>query len=444
MARDHRRATIGASPGTFFGLRGNAKICIALLPLWGIPYSFYYFYLSLYLREQGVVDAQLGLLMFALSAGSVLFSFITAPLVDRMGRRRSTLVFDLASSALPPLIFALSGRFVFALAGFLFMSANKTSSVGYYLLMSEDATDGERVTAFNLFNVIIVAAGVFIPAASGLVARYGIAATERAFLAISGVSMAVLALVRNRLVKETEVGRRVMERTRGERLSARAMAAPYAASLRYLARNPVAAAATAANVIFYVYYLIGTNNSLYFAPFFGDALGIGKAGAAALGSVYATGMLFAMLVVNPLARRLGVVRNSILGAAVNALGLAMLVAAPRGGFGWAVAAVASSSIGYGVLKSAIDAAIVVKTEGEVRSGIYSTANVLSSLLGIGAGALCAASYGGNPRSVYLLSFGLVAAIPLCFLAARVAARNAARHAPRGGEEDRAPPVSAPR
>lgn len=414
------------SASAFLGLRGNAKVCIALLPLWGIPYTFYYFYLSLYLRECGVSDAQLGLLVFALSAASVLFSFVTAPIVDRLGRKRSTLIFDVASSALPPLAFAASGSFIVALSGFFLMGANKVMSVGYYLLMTEDATDAERVTTFNLFNIILVAAGVFIPLTGSLVSRFGVMATERVFLLVSGVSMTILAIVRNHLVRETTVGTEVMERSRGERLSPRAMCEPYAGALRYLARNPVALAATAANVLFYVYYIVGTNNSLYFAPFFGDALGIDKSGAALLGSIYAGGMLFAMLVVNPLARGLGVVRNAVLGSLVNAAGLAMLIASPVGGFWWAVAAIAISSLGYGMLKSAIDAAIVVTTEGEARTGIYSTANILSSALGIGAGGLCSLMYGREPRSIYTFSLILLAAIPICFAMARLAERKDAR------------------
>lgn len=408
---------------SLFGLRGNARVCIALLPLWGIPYCFYFFYLSLYLRESGVSDLGLGSLMFASSAASVLFSFLAAPLVDRLGRKRSTFIFDLLSSALPPLIFALSGRFAFAFLAFVLTGANKIMSVGYYLLMSEDSSDPERVTAFNLFNIIIVAAGVFVPVTSGVVARYGIVATERFFLYFSSASMALLALLRNRLVRETSIGLEVMERRRKERPSLGALVRPYIESARYIAGHPLAFAATLANVLFYVYYIVGTNNGLYFTPYFGDALGLDAAAAALLGSIFAAGTLAAMLLVNPLLRGVGVVANATMGAIVDALGLALLAVAPRGGFGWAAAAIALSALGYGMLKSAIDAAIVVTTEGEARTGIYATANVLSSLLGIGVSFLCGLLYAQSPRSLYFLSFALVAAIPLCFAATRLKARR---------------------
>lgn len=410
---------------SLFGLVGNARVCIILFPLWSIPYSFYFFYLSLYLREYGVADSELGALMFVGSAASVVFSLIAAPVVDNLGRKKATFLFDLLSSAAPPLIFAISGRLGFAFAGIMLMNANKIMSVAYYLLMSEDSSDEERVTLFNLFNIILVAAGIFIPVTSGLVDRFGVLFMERVFLIVSCVSMTILAVVRNQLVRETRVGMALLEKRGSGRIGVSALLKPYAESLGYLFSHPVAAAAAMANVLFYVYYIIGTNNSLYFTPFFGDALGIDKRGASFLGSLYSAGMLLAMVVLNPLFRRRGVVRNAVSGALVDILGLGILILAPRGSFLPALAGILLSAIGFGMLKSAVDAGIVIMTEGEARAGIYSTANILSSLLGIAASALCGLLYGREPRFIYLLSIVLLGSIPLCFaLASRTLRQRA--------------------
>jgi len=413
------RPASGREESALFGLRGNAKVCTILLPLYGIPFSFYFFYLSLYLREAGVDDKALGILMLASSAASVIFSFVAAPLVDRMGRRRSTLVFSLVSSSLPPLVFALSGSFAFAFLAFVLTGANKIMSVGYYLLMSEDASERERATAFNLFNVVIVAAGVLVPLSDGFIHRFGLVAVERFFLWFSFVSMSCLAVLRDRLVTETATGRIVMATRRAEGFGWKGLFKPFIAAARYLARRPVALAAMLANVFFYVYYIVGTNNGLYFTPYFGDALGLGGS-AALLGSVYAAATLVAMLVLNPLINRFGAVANTVAGALLSATGLASLCLAPAENFPWALAAVVVSAGGSGVLKSAVDTLIVATTEGEARTGIYATANVLSSLLGIGAGFLCGSLYGQNPRLLYALSSIIVLAIPLGFARSRIA------------------------
>ena len=46
------KKTILQRIGGYFGcLKGNARVCIAFHPLWGIPYTFYTYYISLYLRS---------------------------------------------------------------------------------------------------------------------------------------------------------------------------------------------------------------------------------------------------------------------------------------------------------------------------------------------------------------------------------------------------------
>ncbi|MEI6386551.1 MAG: MFS transporter [Spirochaetota bacterium] len=409
-------------PRSSFGLTGNARVCTLLLPLFGVPFSFYFFYLSLYLREEGVGDAGFGTLMLVGSAASVLFSLVAAPLVDRMGRKRSTLLFSIASSALPPLVFALSGSFAFAFFAFVLTGMNKIMSVGYYLLMSEDADDRQRVTAFNLFNVVLVAAGMFVPLSSGFVDRFGLVAVERFFLWFSFVSMTALAIVRDRLVVETSVGLAVMERCRTEGAWYKGLTRPFGVASRFLLAKPLAMAAMLANVLFYVYYIVGTNNSLYFTPYFGDALGLDTSIAATLGAVYAGANLLSMLVAYPLASRAGAVAATVGGSLLSIAGLATLGLTPRGSFTWALVGIVVTALGYGVLKSAVDTAIVTTTEGEARTGIYSLANLLSSVLGIGAGFLSGMLYARSPRLLYALSFGLVAAIPLCFGFASLAGR----------------------
>ena len=60
--------------GGYFGcLKGNDRVCIAFHPLWGVPYTFYTYYISLYLKEIGLTDTALGRLMVAGTVASFLF-----------------------------------------------------------------------------------------------------------------------------------------------------------------------------------------------------------------------------------------------------------------------------------------------------------------------------------------------------------------------------------
>ena len=96
------KKTIFQHIGGYFGcLKGNARVCIAFHPLWGIPYTFYTYYISLYLKEIGLTDTALGRLMVAGTVASFLFSFISAPLVDRMGRKRALSTCSAKTSSSP-------------------------------------------------------------------------------------------------------------------------------------------------------------------------------------------------------------------------------------------------------------------------------------------------------------------------------------------------------
>ncbi len=402
-------------------LHKNAFACLVFLPFWGISYSLSFFYLGLYFREFGVSDAQLGFLVTAGAGASIIFSFLAAPIVDRLGRRRATLIFDILGTALPFLIYALHGSFVFALAGTILSNASKVTNIGYYLLMTEDSGNGERADAFNIFNIIIIASGLLVPVAGSFVARAGLVRAERVFLFVSAAVIAGAAFGRNHFAVETAAGKAMIEKAKtGKRRVA--ILGSYEAALRFIRANRAAAAAVAANVLFYVYYLVGTNSSLYFAPFFADALGMDASLVSLVGALYSGGTLFAMLFLNPpLFRRLGPARCSIFGAALNMAGFIPLVFLRRAAPVWAMGAVLVSSVGFGMLKSAIDAALATCTGDissgerlsageEARAGIYSIANLASSALGMGAGALCGLFYPSLPQFIPLISIAILALI----------------------------------
>ena len=396
--------------GDYFGcLKGNARVCIAFHPLWGVPYTFYTYYISLYLKEIGLTDTALGRLMVAGTVASFLFSFVSAPVVDRMGRKRATFVFDLLSSALPPLVYLFSRNFFFALLAVILFNSNKIMSIAYYLVMIEDSDEESRIVAFNLFNIITVAAGLLIPLGGILVERFGLVSTERAFLVISFLMMTAMILFRNMLLKETSVGEKIRSASAGKGLSAffREAYKPYGNALSFLRRNRTALLFVLVNILFYVYMNLGSNYSLYFVPYFTDRLGMDAMQSSVLGSVYYGGMLFAMILINPLFGRRGLIFGVRMSAMVTLAGLVGLVVIPARAYALAIAATLTMALGYGMLKSEVDGALAVYTSSEYQSGIYALANLVSSGLGIVVTALCALLYPHSPRWLYILCSILV-------------------------------------
>ena len=395
-------------------LKGNSRVSIATLPLSSIPYALYSYYLGVYLKETGMTDTGLGAVMVAGSIASLVFSIVTAPIVDSMGRKRSTTVFNLVSSALPPLIFFISGSLAASMMGMILFNANKIMSVGFYLLMIEDADDDERIVAFNMFNIITMAAGLLIPVAGLFVAKAGLVKAERAFLLGSFILLAAITIIRDFLFKETSVGQKLMaDRKRAGGGLLKGTMSSYAEAFKFLSRSRNTACMLAANVFFYVYMNLGTHYSLYFVPYFTDRLGMDVMQSSLLGSVYYGGMLGAMVLINPFIGKTRLMRGLYVSAAVCFCGLALMAVIPAGIMVVAVSAVLVMSVGFGMLKSGLDGALAVYSEGEARSGVYSLANVLSSGLGIIVTAACAALYAAFPGWLYILNAAMIVCVIVC-------------------------------
>ncbi|MBP5163120.1 MAG: MFS transporter, partial [Spirochaetales bacterium] len=184
-------------------LERNARICLGCFPFWAVPYTIYIYYLSLFLMEEGLTSANIATLMTVANASALVFSFVAAPIVDSMGRRASTLIFDLLSSALPCLLFLISGNMVVALIAQAISGMNRIMTTGFYLMMIENTSDSNRGNAMNIFNIMLVGAGLTTPLAGLVVAKMGLVAGERLFLRISLILMTGQAIVRHLLVNET-------------------------------------------------------------------------------------------------------------------------------------------------------------------------------------------------------------------------------------------------
>ena len=407
--------------GQYLGkLTGNAKVCIACHPFWGIPYTIYFYYISMYLLEVGVTDGELGTLMVVGHVAGFLFSLVGAPIVDRMGRRNATFVFDMISSALVPLVYFFTKSFTGALIAQVLFNSSRIMNVAYYLVMIEDENDECRVVAFNLFNILTIVAGLVMPLAGILVDKYGLVEMERIFLMASFLIMGGMIIVRHMLLKETRVGQAIKEKARTEKqkLSVKEMWRPYAEAFRFLLKSKVTMAIVLSNIFFCVYMNLGTNYSLYFVPYFTDRLGMDTMQTSTLGGIYYAGMLLAMICINPLTAKRGIASSVVLSSVVSLVGMALMIFIPSGIFWLSIVAVMVLAIGYGMLKSGVDGAMAVYSESECRSGIYSINNLLSSGLSLVVTAICATLYAVAPGWLYVLNAIMVVLILVCMLSVR--------------------------
>ena len=391
-------------------LERNARICRNCFFFWAIPYTIYIYYLSLFLEAEGLSTSNIGQLMTVANASALVFSLVAAPIVDRMGRRNATFVFDLISSALPCLLFLAGGKLVVALIAQAITGLNRIMSTGYYLLMIEDTGEDNSIGAMNWFNIILVGAGLCTPIGGFVVSRMGLVDGEKLFLILSFISMTAQAIVRHILVKETPTGERM--RVQRSSISLRETLGNYRNAMKYMFSNKPVLSAMIINGLVYAYYTIGTTISMFFAPYFADFRGLTGVTLGMVGGIYAGGTLFSMLLINPRIKPKQLYPATIISALISILGFALLMLCPQGNTALLFIAIVLVSLSYGVLKTIADSLLALQMTSEHSTTLYSFSFILASVLGIVAIQILQVLYTQSPNWLFGSSTILIALVLL--------------------------------
>lgn len=372
-------------------------------PLWGIPFVLFNFYLSLYMKELGVTDKQLGYLISIGYITGIFFSLISGAVTDRLGRRKTTFIFDFVAWPLAVVIYLVSNSFALFAIATIINSFSRIVGVAWNMMVIEDADNKQRVAAFNLLNIINIATGVIIPLAGILVSLYGVIVSERIFLIFAALSMSVMVILRNHFYKETSVGQHILdERKKNKTPFSLKNILPIKAAGSFKG-NKKAILAAVIYILFYIYIPLGTFNSLYFAPFMTEVMGLGKSSISILGGVYSGVMFVIFVFVIPLVSRWNHSRNMQFGIGVQAVSLAMLILIPSGSMIAAVMCIAIYAVGFGLLRPFVESMLAEVTEGSGRAGIYSMLNTITCIITALIGFVSGSIYLYNPRLIYVAS-----------------------------------------
>jgi DHA1 family tetracycline resistance protein-like MFS transporter len=226
-----------ARPGAFFDVRKGGSIvqeqvnrmffkrlrrnktAFAMLmyePMWGIPYNLFSPYLSLYMVALGCTSAQIGIISALGMVLQMAFSLLAAPITDRMGRKRATLVFDTASWSAAVVIWIFANDFWVFVAAAVVQAINRVVHVSWNCLMIEDTEKDLLVPLFSWFTIAGLLAALFSPIAVELVKAYTIVPAMRWMMGVAFVLMTLMFILRNAATHETSVGRVRMEQSKSE------------------------------------------------------------------------------------------------------------------------------------------------------------------------------------------------------------------------------------
>ena len=199
---------------TLFSLRGNARACLYPEPMWGIPYSLYMPFATLFMYQLGVKDREIGLILSVGMVFQVLAALFGGIASDKLGRKRTTLVFDIASWSFPCLIWAFSQNFWWFLAAQIVNSMWQITNNSWNCLLVEDTDPKQLVHIYSWCTISGLISAFLAPISSVMVAHFGVVPTVRGLYIFSFAMMTAKFVIVNAFAVETAQGKTRMRETK--------------------------------------------------------------------------------------------------------------------------------------------------------------------------------------------------------------------------------------
>jgi MFS family permease len=352
--------------GTLLGLKGNPRGCVYAEPLWGIPYNLYAPYVSVFMLALGLADRQIGFILSLSWAVQVLFSLLSGAITDKLGRRWTTLIFDLLAWSLSALISALARDYWWFLAAGLVNSAWRVTQNSWSCLLVEDADHEQLVGIYSWIYIANIVVGFVAPLAGLLIGAYELVPTLRGLYLFAAAMFTIKALVTFFLTRETARGAERMRETRGQGL--RTILGGYGAVMRGILRSPRTLYTAAIMVVVSITSMIGGS---FWAVLATEKLGIPAASLALFPFVKSGVTIALFFTVTPILGRLRFRLPMAAGFLVFAASQLLCAIAPVRGYAMLFAGAVLEACGLAIANPLVDRLVVLNVDPRERARIQS-------------------------------------------------------------------------
>ncbi|MBE0601632.1 MAG: MFS transporter, partial [Firmicutes bacterium] len=206
---------------TIVTLRGNERACLYTEPMWGIPYGLFVPFVSVYMAGIGLTPMLIGVIATIGLISQVVWAVLGGVLTDKFGRRLTTLIFDTIAWIIPAFLWMIAQDYRYFIAAALFNGACRVTENSWTLLLMEDTREEKLIRIFSIIQISAQISGFFAPIAYIFVQRYSLVPTVRWLYGFFFVSMVLKVVLVYFLSRETSVGLRRMEESRGKRVAHR-------------------------------------------------------------------------------------------------------------------------------------------------------------------------------------------------------------------------------
>ncbi|MFS0728273.1 MFS transporter [Paenibacillus sp. 1P07SE] len=395
-------------------LKGNSRGCLAFEPLFLIPYSMFITYATIYMRELGLSETQIGWVTTLSLVVQVFSSFLSGYLTDLMGRKAALLTFDLISWSVGTLLWAVSQNVWFFVAAALINGFQRVPHTAFYCLLVEDTEPRERSYVFTVLQVIGVIGGLFAPLGGLLVYHYGLVTGVRIMYVIAFVLMTAQFLGRHFTTHETEMGLRKKREARELGLNA---------SLRdYITTIRAVLADRSLQLMFGVYILFNFQmmvKGTYLALFLREEIGMADNWISLVPAVSSVVMLLVLWQVIPRISDRLMHRTMLWGFILSAISNAILALTPTGAMSWIVISTVLAAGATMITAPYLEAVVANAIDDERRAKMFAVLSVLVLLVVSPSGIIGGWAYAIAPQiPIWLVTGAFVLSIPLLVAGAR--------------------------
>ncbi|MGZ9224613.1 MAG: MFS transporter [Anaerolineales bacterium] len=221
---------------TLKSLTGNPRGCVYTEPLWGIPFNLYAPYVSIYMVALGLSDRQIGLIVSISWSFQIVLALLSGVVTDKLGRRRTTLIFDILAWSVPALISAFAQNFWYFLAAGVINGVWQITRNSWTCLLVEDADQSQLVDIYTWIHIANQLVGFVAPLAGLLISIFTLAPTVRGLYVFAAIMFTLKAVVTYLMTQETRQGKVRMHETRHQ--SIMSVLREYGSVLQDLLRTP--------------------------------------------------------------------------------------------------------------------------------------------------------------------------------------------------------------
>lgn len=243
---------------TLRGLPRNAKLTIYLQPLWSIPFFLYSSYLSLYMIGMGISPSQIGLINSASFLVKTVVALLAGYIIDRLGRKKALVTFDIISWLLPIFIWAIATEFWhFLLAGIINSVVVVNGIVANFFLV-EDVDKRKRLSTFSYMETVMILSGFFVPISGFFFKQYSFVPVMRFIFGIAFFCVCIFVTAKIIYIRETSIGHKIKTTIKDKKHSYR----KFFEALKFIFVNKYLMA------LFSIQIIIACNTNLYNLFFF--------------------------------------------------------------------------------------------------------------------------------------------------------------------------------